>query len=60
VVICDDENTETKELVADKHLKQMEILSDFEEEAMLFMTMQENKDKKMKKRARQRFRAQVI
>ena len=60
MVICDDENRETKELVDDKHLKQKEILSDFEEEAMLFMTMQENKDKKMKKRARQRFRAQVI
>ena len=60
MVICDDENRETKELVDDKHLKQEEILSDFEEEAMLFMTMQENKDKKMKKRARQRFRAQVI
>ena len=60
MVICDDENTETKDLVDDKHLKQEEILSDFEEKAMLFMTMQENKDKKMKKRARQRFRAQVI
>ena len=55
MVICDDENTETKDLVDDKHLKQEEILSDFEEEAM-----QENKDKKMKKRARQRIRAQVI
>ena len=59
MVICDDENTETKELV-DKHLKQEDILSDFEEEAMLFMTMQENKDKKMKKRAFQRIMAQVI
>jgi hypothetical protein len=56
VAICDDENTETKELV-DKHLKQEDILSDFEEEAMLFMTMQENKDKKS---ACQRIRAQVI
>ena len=60
MVICDDENTETKELVDDKHLKQEGILSDFEEEAMLFMTMQENKDKKMKKRAFQRIMAQVI
>ena len=59
MVICDDENTETKELV-DKHLKQEDILSDFEEEAMLFMTMQEKKNKKLKKRARQRIRAQVI
>ena len=60
MVICDDENTETKDLVDDKHLKQEEILSDFEEKAMLFMTMQENKDKKMKKRACQRIRDQVI
>ena len=60
MVICDDENTETKNLVDDKHLKQEEILSDFEENAMLFMKMHENMDKKMKKRARQCIRAQVI
>ena len=51
---------ETSENEDDKHLKHKGILSDFEEEAMLFMTMQEKKNKKLKKRARQRIRAQVI
>ena len=54
MIICDDENTETKDLVDDKHLKQEEILSDFDDEAMF---MQDNKDKK---RACQRIGAQVI
>ena len=53
----DQVNSENKD---DKHFKHKGILSDFEEEAMLFMTMQENKDKKMKKRAFQRIMAQVI
>ena len=50
----------TSENEDDKHLKQNGKLSDFEEEAMLLMTMQEKKNKKLKKRARQRIRAQVI
>ena len=53
----DQVNSENKD---DKHLKHKGILSDFEEEAMLFMTMQEKKNEKLKKRARQRIRAQVI
>ena len=56
----EQENSEIRATDDDKHLKHKEILSDFEEEAMLFMTMQEKKNEKLKKRARQRIRAQVI
>ena len=42
-------------------MKHKEILSDFEEEAMLFMTIQEKlRDKKILKLARQRIKAKVI
>jgi hypothetical protein len=56
----EQENFKIQTTNDDEHLKHKDILSDFEEEAMLFMTMQEKKNEKLKKRARQRIRAQVI